>query len=153
MMTVAMDDDIDSATKRQVIDEELIPWRNTLFLHDLRLRGAREVGDDAQVIDPLVTAIDQCESQIAFLCEQRAAFDDGPPPRTADVPAAVKRLLINKEIPDWMKNRFRAGLRYDAAKRVKDAARLEEAFKGIERCEGYLHFLRAELAALDEATE
>jgi hypothetical protein len=153
MMTVAMDDDIDSATKRQVIDEELIPWRNTLFLHDLRLRGAREVGDDAQVIDPLVTAIDQCESQIAFLCERRAAFSDASHTCMDEVPIAVKRLLIDQEVANWMKNCFRSELRYDAAKRVKDTARLEEAFKGMERCEGYLHFLRAESAALDGMTE
>jgi hypothetical protein len=153
MMTATMDDDIDSATKRQVIDEELIPWRNTLFLHDLRLRGAREVGDDAQVIDPLVTAIDQYEAQIAFLCEQRALLGDEPPAGTGDVPIAVKRLLIDQEVVNWKKNRFRAGLRYAAAQQVKDTARIEEAFKGVERCEGYLAFLKAELATLDGATE
>jgi hypothetical protein len=152
-MMTAIDDDIDSATKRQVIDEELVPWRNTLFLHDLRLRGAHEVGGDAQVIDPLVTAIDQCKAQITFLCEQRATFGAEPHAHTSDIPAAVKRLLIDQEVVNWKKNRFRAGLRYTAAQQVKDTVRMEEAFKGVERCEEYLHFLRAELAVLSEATE
>jgi hypothetical protein len=149
----AVDDDIDSVTKRQVIDEELIPWRNTLFLHDLRLRGAREVGDDAQVIDPLVTAIDQCGAQIAFLYEQRVAFGDESHTHTNEAPVAVRRLLIDQEIVNWKKNRFRAGLRYAAAQQVKDTARIEEAFKGVERCEGYLAFLKAEAEALDGTTE
>jgi len=70
--------------------------------------------------------------------------------RETDVPAAVKRQLIEQDVQMWRNTRWQAEMRRRGAQRVGNAEREAQQITIIEECEGELMSLDEELKALKD---